>query len=703
VAAYVHLDGPGSGDRVTAPDSGGSYEEINLYLRVDNFNLNTSSWQAVGGFQTTSTSNGFTWWTRSSAGSYAAVVQTDPGNYGPSSSSLSQTGGVSLRWLRVNIEYPPSGTGSLFVRIYESNDDTEDYSAVSWSLVEANSTSVTGLSVPVNPNGQFVLGAVPYALGSDIITCDLIRAVWEFDGVVEADFYPNGDADGPGDTSWNDPQGNTWTVTGTSVTGTPDGRGVNIGDVAFEDNPSGFTVSGIDVVFYHDINDVPAGFTVTSQSTSRDLGHQTLADGPGSFVPALLVFEWEIPQIEYSIEEVSLGSLPDRGTVMATGVRVLSSDGRALYSTFDEDDAIKLPFQLEDIDETADGFVTRSGSVSLWLDADADQAPENAPLTLDHPLRSWSGSLVEVYAGWEEEESTYSIVRRIARRATLAVGRTTWRLDGAGHQLNIDLIDMRELLDDDLDSGWTITSGDNVADALEELVRDRFDEGLDVQVTGTTWTLPTMEIDPGTSRLQVIEEIEQGSGYGVSFDVFGRCVIGPQLDVEVGYEPRYQFTTSSDRGYELAPPAANLFSDGAPSGVRLTVSSVPEDADEIEVEVWDSDPSSPTYWDPNGGGTHQPLVESVSSEAIDGEQMATMAAWAILRRSGRGGGNVIEFSSVPVPQLLAGMPILIDCPQLGVNDGWFTVESLSCPMRPGKMAVTARPSWDPSAGQGDHP
>lgn len=701
MAAYVPFAGPASGDLATTPDTGDTYEELNIYIRVDNFDLDYAAYQCIGGWQSNQFAGGIAWWMRNSAASYRAYLDVEPGTDGlVGTTGVSETAGVTLRWLRLRLDYPPSGTGTLVKTLYESNDNTEDYAAVSWTQVEVDNDSLSGTTVPVNPGGSITLGGVPWATASDKPVFDLVRAVFEADGTVIADFYPNGDAASAGDTSWADPQGNTWTLTSTSVSGTPDGRGqYEFGDAAFTDTPGDFAASGQSFQGVEFV-DTPGDFAVTA-FTDRG-GPVSMYDVPVGFA-VVAEAVWQQPAVTYSDEIVAIGSLPTptTGGVMASGVRIVGSGGSVIYSTFNEDDAVKLPIHVDEVTDVADGVVTRSGGMTVWLDSPADEIPAAAPFTAAHPLRSWSGALVEIYQGWEVEESAYSIVRTMARRATLAVGRSSWVIEDAGHRVDVDLVDLRELLDSDLDQPWSIPSGTNVVTALQDLVVDRFGPSLDIQTVGADWTLPAMETDAGESRLALIEEIETGSGWGVSFDLFGRCIIGPQLDVLVDHEPSFVFSTDAGRGWAPVAPLENRFADGAPSGVRLTVSSVPEEADEIEVEVWDSDPASPTYWEAGSGGDLEPIMDSVSSEAIDGEQMATRAAWARLRRVGRGGGDVIEFRAPPIPQLLAGVPVLLDIPGFGLEDAWYVVERVSCPLRPGVMTIKARPSWDPTNGTGD--
>lgn len=439
-------------------------------------------------------------------------------------------------------------------------------------------------------------------------------------------------------------------------------------------------------------------FAIASSST-RNGQAIDFATGPVDAFAVGVEHRWIIAVAEYFTSFVDAGALPlkPEGGVLVSAVRVLGPDGRAVYSTLDESDAVKLPLEVKEIVDRLDGIVTRSASLETVLPAAAGVLPEHAPSAANHPLRSWSGSMVEIYVGWQVHTSEYRYDNFLARRATLTVGRSTWKLDSVGHRISVPLVDMRDLLDDDFDAVYTVASGANVATTLQSIVQNRFDSDVEITTTGTTAVLPAMSVEAGTSRLDLIRTIENATGWMVSFDQFGRCVIGPQVEVLVRAAPRFSFGTD----FPVGAPVENLFTQGAPSGASVKVSSMADKDDELTVTVWDSDPSSPTYWVPGKTASlMKPTVQSVTSEAVTDERTGKIAAWSALRRYGRGGGDSFAFDTVPIPQMFAGDAASVAIPAMGAND-WFVVEEVSLPLRPGPMRVVMRPSWDPTSGGGE--
>lgn len=218
---------------------------------------------------------------------------------------------------------------------------------------------------------------------------------------------------------------------------------------------------------------------------------------------------------------------------------------------------------------------------------------------------------------------------------------------------------------------WAITKGTPTTTAIVNIVTSRLD--VPVRVTATGSTTPEVVYDALSDPWVAVEELAAADSLVAYFDPMGTLVVGPDEQVETGltYSPgRSSFLLDAARGFD----SANSY-----SGVVVTGEH--PDETPVRVELWDTDPTSPTYY----LGPFGKRPYGFDSELITSVAMANKAAATILPRVRRIPQSA-TMNTVGHIGHDVGDVIVLEDPRT-LTSGRWRISGGTVPLRPGA------PSW----------
>lgn len=213
---------------------------------------------------------------------------------------------------------------------------------------------------------------------------------------------------------------------------------------------------------------------------------------------------------------------------------------------------------------------------------------------------------------------------------------------------------------------YTVAAGQNYSTAIQALVKSRLPwmpDG-DFIFMETDFTTPmlvfSMDDDPWASA----QDMAASFGAELLFDGDGRCVLRPVPDPL--YTPS-SFTYASGIDATVTAITRDLDDDQAYNGVIVNSSSTSLPVP-IRAEVWDEDPSSPTYFDPSspGDSLYGAVPYFMTSQYITTQEQANAAAAANLARV-MGVIEAIDFQAVNNPAHEGGDIVDVKSDRIGVD------------------------------------
>jgi hypothetical protein len=205
----------------------------------------------------------------------------------------------------------------------------------------------------------------------------------------------------------------------------------------------------------------------------------------------------------------------------------------------------------------------------------------------------------------------------------------------------------REVKRSKLTKPYTIRKGHNVVDEFMALILNRRPGTEFRAVTtehNTTWQTLQENTDPWQAGLDLL----LSAGLEAFFDFDGFCVVQPVPDL-LNADPVWSYSEGVETTLlEVTNSSSN---ENVPNGVILTGEST-SGISPVRVEVWDTDPNSPTYsgYDPGTGGfeltPYGVVPEFVNDNKVLTKAQGTAAATARLRKY-KGGTRTAEFKAVP--------------------------------------------------------
>lgn len=231
---------------------------------------------------------------------------------------------------------------------------------------------------------------------------------------------------------------------------------------------------------------------------------------------------------------------------------------------------------------------------------------------------------------------------------------------------------------------YVVAAGTPVSTAIRDIITSR--SVFPVNVTPTSHTTPQLVFEALSDPWEAIGQLATSIGYETFFDVLGTFVARPTPD----YESQLPVWDYSPGELSLMLDNSRTLSDDDSYSGVIVRSEHPEITTPIRVEVWDTDPASPTYYDPANPaasefgprpfGFTSPLISTTAQAQLAGETILSRVSGLLekvqvsaLGHFGHDIGDVI--TAVDPETRLAGSHV---------------IEQISQPLRRGPMTLTMR-------------
>jgi hypothetical protein len=227
----------------------------------------------------------------------------------------------------------------------------------------------------------------------------------------------------------------------------------------------------------------------------------------------------------------------------------------------------------------------------------------------------------------------------------------------------VDAIRVRQF-----EAAWAVTSGTPTSEAIADIITSRLD--VPTRITSTGHTAPEIVFDALTDPWDAVRDLAEADSLVAYFDQLGTAVIEP--DVEVMTDAEYVIGLNS----LLISTSRRITADRTYSGV-IVRGEHPE-IGALRSELWDTDPSSPTYADgPFGRRPYGFYSKLLTSQAMADEAAATIFARVVRMR------QTVEIATIGHPGHDIGDVVhIVD--EKSRTTGYYKVVGGNIPIRPGQ-------------------
>lgn len=232
---------------------------------------------------------------------------------------------------------------------------------------------------------------------------------------------------------------------------------------------------------------------------------------------------------------------------------------------------------------------------------------------------------------------------------------------------------------------YIVPGGTNYVSAIMALV-SRSLPATTFRFQSTIHTTPDLSWEFGDDPLQAIHDMAESIGYETFFAGDGAYVIRPMAIVVD--EPVWDFIEGP--GTMVESLGRGLTREGVYNGVVQRGENRTTGLPPVQAEAWDTDPASPTYYDPlvPDRSTFGAVPLFHVSEFLRTEVQAQDAATARLRRL-RGLSEQVSITARPVPGLEGGDVVYIKRDRVNI-DAAHVIERLALPLKAGTMSIKTR-------------
>jgi hypothetical protein len=237
-------------------------------------------------------------------------------------------------------------------------------------------------------------------------------------------------------------------------------------------------------------------------------------------------------------------------------------------------------------------------------------------------------------------------------------------------------------------SPFTIPSGTPLAAAIQSVLSDRDPTGPALNAAPTGAVTPTVVLgsDNTNDPWADVSELAASAGMTVYYDPDGIPVLRELPDPAT--DPLAATYAEGDGGLLLG--GSRSFTDDPGTNGVIIIGNGTELVAPFRVEVWDTNPASPTYYDPANpdASIWGPVPDIQTTDLIADADTALATATAQLRAK-LGTSENVRFTGVPNPGHEAGDVIYVKRSRLAL-DARYVLDSFSLPLGPGAMTGTCR-------------
>jgi hypothetical protein len=219
---------------------------------------------------------------------------------------------------------------------------------------------------------------------------------------------------------------------------------------------------------------------------------------------------------------------------------------------------------------------------------------------------------------------------------------------------------------------YTVAKATNLVDAIKAIIGLTYPDAEYDSITTTMTTSAPLIFDSNTSPWLAVTQIAQSMGCEIYFGSTGRVVIAPPPDIDA--LPGPDFTFVEGKGCTMTNIKSRFTDDPGFNGIVLTGASLGDEKPPVRVVVWDTEPTSPTYY----LGPYGKVPDFVTDENVKTEAEATNAATSLLQGY-LGFSDQVSITAWPNPALTAGSIVQVQRERSGVN-GLYSVDAITTPM-----------------------
>ena len=318
--------------------------------------------------------------------------------------------------------------------------------------------------------------------------------------------------------------------------------------------------------------------------------------------------------------------------------------------------------------------VTRECSVRLLLENTADGSRHPMlPAKPGDPLDPRTGGALAIYAGPIRPSGEPALVKLgvfkiIAANPTSTATGESLSLRGLSEETSISATPFYDV--------FNVSSGTPITQVIGDLVSQAI-PNVRIHVESTGITAPQFSFADNDNRLAKVRELANAIGMVARFDRDGRFRVEHAAEYgDVAFvSPRWTFAEGAgavmrDVGRELDD--SELF-----NGVIVVGEPRDTNTDPVRAELWDSNPNSPVYYNPNNPGASRmgPRPKKVVSPLVYTVDQARALAVVLLTRI-LSYPDRISVSAAANPHIEAGDLARIVRTTMGV-DGLYEVQSIT--------------------------
>jgi hypothetical protein len=319
--------------------------------------------------------------------------------------------------------------------------------------------------------------------------------------------------------------------------------------------------------------------------------------------------------------------------------------------------------------------VRRSGSIRL-VDRDGTLTPVTAK-----DLLAPSGTELRLYKGLFLRGQ---VEPEMVPLGTLRISEPQVTRDNSGIFIDVKAYDRaRSIQRARFTTAYAVAQGTPISQAISDIVTSRCT--YPTNITPTSFTTNALVFEALSDPWDAITQLADAAGYEVFFDLLGTFVARPAPNYEAlapswTYEPGELSLLLSNK--------RNMNDENSYSGVIVTSES--PDNPPIRVEVWDTDPNSPTYYDPAKPqlSSYGPVPFGFASPILVTPAQALLAGQTVLARVS-GLLEQVEVETVGHFGHDVGDVLAVRDPDTRLQ-GTHIIESVTQPLRSGPMTIKMR-------------
>lgn len=318
------------------------------------------------------------------------------------------------------------------------------------------------------------------------------------------------------------------------------------------------------------------------------------------------------------------------------------------------------------IDRTAD--VRRRCSIDC-IDPDGTLTPKQAAAILT-PY----GTEIRPYRGVKYTSGVLAGSYEVVPLGVFRLSQATIRDQvGGSPSISLDAYDLsRTVSRHKFEDVYTVATGTNLVTAVQDIIKLSLPD-TDFDTTATTMTATTpIVLDAGSDPWKAAQTIAASAAMEVFFTADGKCKVAPPVDIDHLPAPQWRYVEGDH--CTLLDLEVVFSDDPGYNGVIVVGESADSTVPAVRSVMWDTEPSSPTYY----LGPYGKVPLFVTDSNVTTQEQADAAAAAALNQV-LGFSSQLSITAMVNPALDANDVIEVVRERSGV-DGKYALDGLTIPL-----------------------